>query len=70
MVHITYSTINESLLESSGPFTYSSYTIEVVSANVISINNPKKTKDVTSVIKRLVSKSRHSDSNSTLVIDS
>lgn len=70
MVHITYSTINECLLESSGPFTYSYYTIEVVSATVISINNPEKRKDVTEVINQLISKSRHSDSNSKLIVDS
>ena len=55
MVQITYSTINECLLESTGPFTYSYYTIEVVSATVISINNPEKKKDVTAVINSLIS---------------
>ena len=70
MVHLTYSTINECLLESSGPFTYSYYTIEVVSATVISINNPEKRKDVTAVINSLILKSTHHDSNSKLVVDS
>ena len=70
MVHLTYSTINDTLLESSGPFHYSYNTIEVIRATVISMNNPEKKKDVTAVINSLILKSRHHDSNSKLVVDS
>ena len=57
MVHLTYSTINDTLLESSGPFHYSYNTIEVIRATVISMNNPEKKKDVTAVINSLILKS-------------
>ena len=70
MVHLTYSTINDTLLESSGSFHYSYKTIEVIRATVISMNNPEKKKDVTAVINSLILKSTHHDSNSKLVVDS
>ena len=70
MVQYTYSTINETILESSGTFHYSYNTIEVIQAKVISINNPEKTKDVTTAMNKLILKSRHSNTNSSLTINS
>ena len=70
MVHYTYSTINDTILESSGPIRYSYKTIEVISAIVTSINNPSKVKDITSVMKTLILKGSLSNTNDVLIVDS
>ena len=70
MVHYTYSTINDTILESSGPIRYSYKTIEVIRATVTSINNPSKVKDITSVMKTLILKGSLSNTNDVLIVDS
>ena len=64
----SYSTINESLLESSGSHPYVYPSIEVVSAIVSSINHPEIKKDITGVINQLIVK--NSGMLNSLTVDS
>ena len=66
----SYSTINESLLESSGSHPYVYPQIEVISAIVSSINHPEIKKDITAVINQLIVKNSGLNINSSLTVDS
>ena len=71
MVHTTYSHTVSTLLESSSIYRYAHKKIKVISAIIVSINNPEKTKDITTVIQKLIATHRLSDTHTknTLTID-
>ena len=71
MVHTTYSHTVSTLLESSSTYRYAHKKIKVISAIIVSINNPEKTKDITTVIQKLIATHRLSDTHTknTLTID-